>query len=145
MKKATLILLAAALVAPAANDPAAEKEILAAHDAWRQAVMKRDRAGLEKVLHPDLVYCHSNGLIETRAQQIQHMVGSSVDYAAIDFADTVIRVHGTMAMVTGKVVYHQVSKKGDKTVIKLAVFSVWTKGPQGWQMIGRQSTRPENG
>ena len=145
MKKLILILLSAALLAPAANDATAEKDILAALDIWRQAVIKRDRASLEKVLHPDLVYCHSNGLIETRAQQVQHMVGSSVDYEAIDFADTVIRVRGAMAMVTGKVVYHQVSKKGDKTVIKLAVFTVWTKGAQGWQMIGRQSTRPENG
>ena len=142
MKKLILILLSAALLAPAGTDAKAEKDILAALDIWRQAVIKRDRAALEKVLHPDLVYCHSNGLIENRAQQIQHMVGSSVDYEAIDFADTVVRFHGAMALVTGKVVYHQVSKKGDKTVTNLAVLSVWTKGPQGWQMIGRQSTRP---
>ena len=142
MRKLFLILLAAAVLAPAASDPKAEKDILAALDIWKQAVMKRDRAGLEKVLHPDLVYVHSNGLIETREQQIQHMVGSSVDYAAIDFADTVVRFHGAMALVTGKVVYHQVAKNGNKTIINLAVLTVWTRGPQGWQMIGRQSTRP---
>ena len=143
MKKLILILLSAALLVPAAStDAAAEKDILAALDTWRQAVIKRDRAALEKVLHPDLVYCHSNGLIETRAQQVKHMVESSVDYEKIDLADTVIRVNGAMAMVTGKVVYHQVAKNGNKTIINLAVLTVWTRGPQGWQMIGRQSTRP---
>jgi hypothetical protein len=27
-------------------------------------------------------------------------------------------------------------------VINLVVLTAWVKGPQGWQMIARQSTRP---
>jgi ketosteroid isomerase-like protein len=127
-------------VVPAVAAPA-DKEVLAAQDTWRQAVMKKDRALFDKVLHPELSYAHSSGAIETKAQAIDHVVKGHVDYVAVNFADTKVKVLGNTAFVTGKVDYHQKGK--DKTTItKLFVLSVWVKGAQGWQMIARQATRP---
>ena len=65
MKKLILTVLTAGALLAASN-PAAEKEVLAALDTWRNAVMKRDRAAYDKILHPDLTYAHSNGAVETK-------------------------------------------------------------------------------
>lgn len=124
-----------------ARDPAAEKDVLAAMESWKQAMLKKDRAAFDRVLHPDLSYGHSSGLIETRAQAIQHVTTSAATYDAINFADTQVRVHGDTALVTGKVELHQRSHE-KVNVVNLVVLSVWAKTPQGWQMIARQSTRP---
>ena len=124
----------------AATNP--EQEVLAAQDLWRQAMTRKDRAAFDKVLHADLRYGHSSGLIETKAQAIQHVLGSTAIWERIDFQDTLVKVQGDTAIVTGKVDVHQRGTK-NRTLIKLVVLSVWKKGPPGWQMIARQATRPE--
>lgn len=124
----------------AATNP--EQEVLAAQDLWRQAMTRKDRAAFEKVLHQDLRYGHSSGLIETKAQAIQHVLGSTAIWERIEFQDTLVKVQGDTAIVTGKVDVHQRGTK-NRTVIKLVVLSVWKRGAPGWQMIARQATRPE--
>jgi ketosteroid isomerase-like protein len=138
----TLLLLATLALAPAASNPTAEKEVLAAMETWKQAVMKKDRALFDKTLHADLTYGHSSGLVETKQQSIDHIVNSQVIYQAVNFSDTKVAVHGDAAFVTGIVDYHQKSG-GNVAVIHLLVLTAWVKGPQGWQMIARQSTRPD--
>jgi ketosteroid isomerase-like protein len=135
-----LLLLTAVALAPAASNPAAEKEVVAAMETWKQAMMKKDRALFDKTLHPDLVYSHSSGLIETKQQAVDHVVNNKASYQ-IDFSDTMVNVHGDTAFVIGKLDLRQ--KTGDNvTVSKLVVLTAWVKGPQGWQMIARQATRP---
>jgi ketosteroid isomerase-like protein len=68
------------------------------------------------------------------------MVTSKADYAAVDFVDTKVKVHGNFALVTGRVNLKQVTD-GKSSDVRLIVLHVWILTPQGWQMIGRQSTR----
>jgi ketosteroid isomerase-like protein len=142
MRTSTFALgLSLLMAAPALAAGSADKDVLAAMDGWKQAMIKKDRAGLEKVFHPDLTYGHSSGTIETKAQAIQHVVGATASYVAINFADTKVQVHGNTALVIGKVDYQERAKDKDTTV-NLVVLSVWTKTPAGWQMIARQATKP---
>lgn len=136
----TFSLSAATSYAAPPSDASAEDEIMAGMEAWRQAMMKKDRAAFERLYHADLSYGHSNGQVETKPEAIQHVVTGKADYAAVDFVDTKVKVHGNFALVTGRVNLKQVTD-GKPTDVKLIVLHVWTRGPQGWQMIGRQSTR----
>lgn len=145
MKTLPAILLAAFSLSAwmshaAPPDAKAEKEVMAAMEAWRHAMMKRDGAALERLYHADLSYGHSNGQIETKPEAVQQIVTSKTDYAAVDLADTKVTIHGNLAIVTGKVHYRQVTD-GKPTDVNLYVMHVWVRGPQGWQMIGRQATR----
>jgi hypothetical protein len=54
MKTLVLTLLACGLVAAA--DPKAEKELLNATEAFREAYLKKDNAALAKMAHEDLIY-----------------------------------------------------------------------------------------
>ena len=136
---AVLFTTAPAFAAPP-SDPAAEKEVMAAMQTWRTAMMKKDGAALAKLYHEDLSFGHSSGIVENKAEAVNHMVTTKVDYAAVDLIETKIKVQGNLALVNGRVNYKQVTD-GKTTDIKLHVLHVWVKTPQGWQMIGRQSTR----
>jgi ketosteroid isomerase-like protein len=125
---------------PAQAAPA-EKEVLAAQDVWKQAMIKKDKAAFDKVLHPELRYGHSSGKIEAKAEAIQHFLSNDSSYSAITFSDTKVMVQGNTAVVTGKVDYMQ-RHAGKEGPVNLVVLSVWSKGPQGWQMLARQSTKP---
>lgn len=118
-----------------------ETSVLAAMDTWKQAMIKKDRAAFDKVLHPELVYGHSNGNLEDKALAIKHVVDGAATWEDITFTDTKVRVRGNTAFVTGKVQYRE-RETAKLEVVNLAVLSVWSKGPQGWQMLARQATRP---
>ena len=116
-----------------------DKAVLAALDVWKEAMLKKDRAALEKIFHPELSYAHSSAMVETKEQAIPHIVDSA-GWEAIEFADTTVRLQGKVAIVNGKTDMHQRGK--DKvTISKLIVLTVWVKGPPGWQMIARQAVR----
>jgi ketosteroid isomerase-like protein len=145
MKTSIAILIAVLMVSSGAYrataEADAEKEVMTAMEAWRHAMMKKDGAALGRVYHSDLSYGHSSGQIETRPEAVKHMVDTKTDYTEVDLTDTKVKINGNMALVHGKVHFKQVNA-GQPTDVNLVVLHVWLKGPQGWQMIGRQSTRP---
>jgi hypothetical protein len=116
-----------------------DKAVLAALDAWKEAMLKKDRAALEKIFHPDLSYGHSSAMVETKEQAIPHIV-DSLGWEAIEFADTTVRLRGNVAIVNGKTDMHQRGKE-KVSISKLIVLTVWVKGGKGWQMIARQAVR----
>jgi ketosteroid isomerase-like protein len=137
MTKLLLVLLSGFTLASAQSDANASKEVLAASDAWRQAMMKKDAAGLEKYLHPDLTYSHSNGRTQSKAEVIQSAMGKTV-IEAIDFSETTVRVYGTTALIKANVDMRN-ANDGKSTTSHLSVLHVWIKGPAGWQMVARQA------
>ena len=71
MNKWILALLSGLTLAAAQPDPNAAKEVMAASDALKQAMMKKDAAAMQKLLHDDLIYSHSNGRSQTKAEVMQ--------------------------------------------------------------------------
>ncbi|MBC8007788.1 MAG: nuclear transport factor 2 family protein [Prolixibacteraceae bacterium] len=134
------ILGCAVALSAAASDPSAEKSVLAAMDAWKKATMSKDGTALEKLLHKDLTYSHSNGRNETKADVMQSVTGGKSTVEAIDFADTTVRVYGKTALVKGKVDIRN-NADGKSTTAHLDILHVWVNESKGWQLVGRQATR----
>ncbi len=127
--------------APALAASPTETAVLGAMDTWRQATMKKDKGLFEKVYHPGLTYGHSSGLLETKAQAIEHVLTNKVTYEGIDLTDSTVKVHGSTAVLTGKMEMRQ--RNDDKVnVVNLVYLTVWTRTPAGWQMLARHATRP---
>ena len=143
MRKLVQILSAFALVLGAQSAFAAspaEKAVLAALDSLKEAMVKQDRAALEKLFHPDLSYAHSSAMVETRDQAIPHIVDGA-GWEKIEFAETTVRLQGNVAIVNGKTDMFQRNKGKPTTISKLVVLTVWVKGAKGWQLIARQAVR----
>jgi uncharacterized protein (TIGR02246 family) len=150
MRKLVLLLSAFAVgslsmlpPAGAARNDKAEKEVLAALDAWKVAMLKRDPAALDRIFHPDVTYAHSSAAVQNKEQAIKGAVDSP-GWEAIEFADTTVRFVGNnVALVNGKTDMHQRNKDKPMSISKLIVLSVWVKGKakDGWQMIARQAVR----
>jgi ketosteroid isomerase-like protein len=139
MTKWMLVLLSAAVLSAASPDPKTEKEVLAAMEAYKQALIKRDAAALSKVLSDDLTYTHSSNLHQDKAAVLASLNGNTVA-EAIDFKDLKIRVYGNTAVVNGDIDFRN-NAAGKVSVSKLHVLHVLVKGPQGWQLVARQATR----
>jgi len=139
MTKSILCLLSATLLWAATPDAKTEKDILAALDTYKHALINRDAAALSKVLADDLTYTHSSNKHEDKAAVLESLKGPT-HVEAIDFKDTKVRVYGTAAVVTADADFRN-SAGGNVTLLHLHVLHVFVKGPQGWQLAARQTTR----
>jgi hypothetical protein len=137
MKILTLILCSTLFLAAAPTSSKDEKEVLSAMDAYKDAMIHKDGATLDKLLSSDLTYTHSGGQLETKADVIKSITTAKTIVEAMDFSDTTVRLYGNIALVKGKVdLYHS-----KINIVHMNVLHVWVKGSRGWQMVARQATR----
>ena len=130
------LLIATSLYA-AVPTPAEEKEVLAAMNAFAEAVAKHDVAALQKLMHDELVYSHSDTRAQTKADLIRE-AQEGRGPGGILLADAKVHVYGNTAIIRGRV---GGGARGVQTSSPHAV-AVWVKGPGGWQVVARTATRP---
>ena len=140
MTKWILVLFSVAGLWAASTDPAAEKEVRAAMETWRQAVLHKDAAALGRLLHDDLLYGHSTDRVETKAQAIEAIVHGTETIEGIDLSDMNVLIYGTTALVRCKGEFH-VDRAGQHVTVPLDILHVWLKSSGSWQMVARQAVR----
>lgn len=137
MKTIASILIVTAAICSAATAPKAEQDVLGAMDAFKDALIHKDGAALDKLLAPDLTYVHSAGQVQTKADLIESIVSGKSIIERMDYSDTSVRFYGKTALVRGRVdLYHSATN-----IVHMNVLHVWINGPHGWQMVARQATR----
>ena len=103
MKKISSILLLSVAFATAATAPKAEQEVLAAMDAFKEAMIHKDGAALDKLLASDLTYVHSEGQLQTKAEVIQSITSGKTVIERMDYSDSSVRFYGKTALVKCRV------------------------------------------
>jgi len=137
MKKLILCFACCFLASAAKSGDSAEKDVLAAMDALKQAMIHKDGAALDKLLSSDLTYTHSAGQEQTKADVIQSITSGKSITEALEYTGTTVRIYGKIALVKGKV-----DLSHSKTnIVHMNILHVWEKTPQGWQLVARQATR----
>jgi len=136
-----VILLAGTVLPAAMNNPKDEKAVLATLEAMAQATIKKDVATLEKIYHPDLTYSHSTASLQTKAEVLKAVAGPGVT-ESMTFHETGIRIYGNVALVRGRNELRN-GAPGSMRDNHLNILWVMLKGPgpQGWQIVARQTTR----
>ena len=132
-----LSILGAALVFGGTPKPDAKKAVLAAEQAFVDAMIKADKAALEKLLADDLVYVHSSSKAETKAEVLQVMASGLATYESMEFRDTTVRQYGDVIITNHKAVI----KTKQTGVSNLFVTHVWVKNKGGWQFASRHAAR----
>jgi len=90
--------------------------------------------GLDTLLGDGLVYTHSTGLFDNRAEYIAKCK-KGVFHRKIERPTENIHIYGDTAVVTGHTKM-EVMVDGKAKLLN----SRYTKGPKGWQMVVWQST-----
>ena len=138
MKTRLLLLALAAGVLSFAATP--EEDLKATIEKWKTAVIKKDKATLEKYTAPDVTYSHSSAKMENRTQMIEAMMSNDMVYTSLHMEDTTYRIYGKVAVVQTKMTVKN-SQKGDAKVLPLSVLMVWVKEKSDWQLVARQTTK----
>jgi ketosteroid isomerase-like protein len=115
-----------------------EKEILGLEDKRFGAMIARDFAGLEKLVHGELLYTHSSGLTDTKASWLESMKSGKTKYKSVNCSDRKVRIFGDVALVTGKAAI-EAEIGGQPRSLKLLFLNAWTRTAQGWKFVAWQS------
>jgi hypothetical protein len=116
------------------------KEIMDCMNSWKQAMVGRDQAIFERLYGAELLYTHSNGKMETKAEAIDAVLNGKIRFEEIDIADHSVRSYGNTALSKCKITMHM-STEGNKSTVLLDVLHVWIKDSGQWQLVGRQAVR----
>ncbi len=130
------LLLAGSLTALAAD---AKDEILAAEKNWAKAVVALDFAELDKIYHPDLIYAHSTGIIQTKAEYMAKLKSGDQKYTDIIHHKTEVRTFGDAA-VAHSIVTMKGSTKGVPFDNRLMLLHTWIKDGGRWRIAAHQTT-----
>ena len=114
-------------------------EIRKLEDERCAAMLGKDIATLDRLLHDDLVYVHSSGVADTKASYIARLREGVSEYRSIERSDVSIKVHSHAALVFSRISM-SVTVRGQARQVEARVLVVWTpSGDNIWRLIGVQS------
>lgn len=109
-----------------------------AEDRRFEAMSRRDTASLRTMLSGDLVYTHSNGLVETREQHLSNIAAGTIVYESMVPESRAFRLYGNVARVSG-VVQVKGMYKGNSFQLRLRYLAVYVRKGGVWQLSAWQS------
>jgi ketosteroid isomerase-like protein len=133
MKLLVTMLLCAGLMQAGAQEDMIMKNL----KDFAEAVLKKDKAVLSKLMADSVLYSHSNAKVETKAEAIKAFEDAT--YKKFEYGPQKIQFYGNTAVVRGDVeIINPATQPGP---LKLNILQVWVKQGKDWQMVARQSTR----
>ena len=115
-----------------------ESEILSLEDRRIAATVAEDFAALDGLVHDELVYTHSSGVVDTKASWIESMRTRKTRYRKVVPSRRKVRLYGDTALVTGHADI-EAEIDGQPKSLKLMYLIAWTRTPQGWKFVAWQS------
>lgn len=135
LRQMFLLLASAALAMAAADD-----ELQTAEKSWRQALIARDVATLEKLYTPDLIYAHSTGKVESRQEYLDRLAAGKQRYASWTPESLRVVVHAQSA-VTHSIARATGTNDSGAFNDHLMVIHYWVKQQGAWRLAAHQTTR----
>ena len=122
----------------ASTNSGKEGAVSAAVESLRKAMAESDQASLSKLTEDELLYSHSSGRVENKAEFIATLVGQKSGFSAISLSDQTVNVVEDIALVRHKFVG---TRKGDGNKMNLAVLTVWRERGGQWKLLARQAAK----
>ena len=127
---------------PLASAQSADEAAVAQNvEAFRKAVLSKEEGQFEALLADQLIYGHSDGRTETKAQYIADATGPRALWKSIDLTNQTVRVTGDTAIVRHNYTGESEREGGKIQTTKIGVVMVWQKQDGRWKLLARQAYR----
>jgi ketosteroid isomerase-like protein len=117
-----------------------EKEILAAIGQLKSAMISGERAALENIASDKLSYGHSSGLVENKAEFVEHIASGKSDFVTIDLSEQTITIEDHVAVVR-HLLNATTNDNNTAGTAKIKVLLVWKKENGKWKLLARQAVK----
>ena len=134
----TIALFFIGLVAFTQVDSLGLKEMMQKLD---KALLEKDEAILQTVLHKEASYGHSNGWIQRKGDVLNDFKSGKLIYSKIEnISAYIVAINKKWATVRSNTNAEGIVN-GNAFKLTLHVMQVWIKTKKGWQLLARQSAK----
>jgi hypothetical protein len=123
-----------------AQNKTEEKEVSAAVEQLRIAMVEGDKTALENLAAEELSYGHSGGHVEDKAAFIEKIVSGKSDFITIVLSNQTLKVIDNTAIVRHDL-RAETNDNGKPGNVSLHVLSVWQRQQGHWRMLARQAIK----
>jgi ketosteroid isomerase-like protein len=116
------------------------QEIKALEDRRYKAMVEADVPALNELLADDMIYTHSNAVVDSKQSYIEGIVSKRWAYSGAERPAENIEVYGDTARVVGHVRLTLNNPDGSKRTVNGRFLNLWLKRQNKWQMVAWQST-----
>lgn len=116
-----------------------EKEVEAAVEKFRLAMIDPNAEVLRNLTSKDLSYGHSNGLLENQDQFIDALVSGKSDFSIVNLTDQSIKLNGKNVAIVRHKLKGETVHGGINAAVNLGILNVWIKEKGAWKLLARQA------
>lgn len=116
------------------------KEIEAAVEQLRVAMINGNRESLADVAADDLSYGHSGGHVENKGEFIEKIASGKSDFVSIELSNQTIKIVDNAAIVRHDLAA-VTSDGGKQGNVNLHILTVWQRQRGKWKMLARQAVK----
>ena len=109
-----------------------------ASEALRIAMVEGDGELLNSVLHDRVIYMHSSGRSQTKADLLEQMAGKHF-FASLEYTDQIVEVVDYTGIVTVTVDQVKNLAEGKTRASRIKVMYSWVYSEGNWKLLGRTS------
>ncbi len=107
---------------------------------WSVLTVKKDIAGLRRIIADDFAGVESSGRVVNKTQIINGIESGSDDVQSETTEDLKVRVYGETAVINGRLLIKGKKNEADYD-LKLLFTDVWAKREGQWQVVNHQATQ----
>jgi hypothetical protein len=141
--KTLLSLLTLLFTLTAYGQTSEEKEVGAAVEALKKALIDGKETDLNAIAAEELSYGHSSGKVEDKKTFVERLVSGNSDFKTIQLSEQTIRIVGNIAIVRHRLVA-ETNDNGQPGNPSLSVLLIWQKQSGKWRLLARQATKLPN-
>jgi ketosteroid isomerase-like protein len=127
-------------LAQAAPPAALVAQLKAQADAWDQAIIKKDRAAIERNMADDFRQIDGRGHVETKASFVDGLVSADLVIDPYTVEDFEVRVYGDTALLSGRTRMTG-SYQGQAFKSHYRYIDVYVKRGGAWKIVSVQISR----
>jgi len=122
------------------NNPRETESLIRALEAQRyRAVVFGDFDTFAELAHPELVYTHSNGLVDSLQSYLMKCREGFYVYHRIEHPIDSVRVIGDIALVLGEM-NGEITSGGIQKTLRNQTLAVWAHTDGDWKLLAYQPT-----
>lgn len=120
-----------------------EKEVAAAIEIFKKGIVDADKDLLKSITAEELVYGHSSGKVQNKAEFIAEIVSKLPAYLSVDMTDQTIKISGNAAIVR-HIYSAETMNNGTPGRLKIGNMLIWQKQHGKWKLLARQAYKLPN-
>jgi ketosteroid isomerase-like protein len=131
---AVFLLASAAIASGAAQD-----EVLQAEKAWATALIKADAPALDRLLAPDLIFTHANGVVEDKGVFLGNIKSGALKYEVVEHERITVKPYKDAAVLHCKIRLGGVAG-GKPFSVHVIMSHMWINEEGLWKLAAHHAT-----